>query len=86
MDAGQRKRFRYGARAMQVAIVPVGADQFAYGAEVQAVLRNEVDVHARASTHAHLGVCLDASLVACFAYTVFGVWPLPGAMSGAMGA
>ena len=25
----------------QVAIVPVGADQFAYGAEVQAVLRNE---------------------------------------------
>ena len=26
----------------QVAIVPVGADQFAYGAEVQAVLRNEV--------------------------------------------
>jgi threonyl-tRNA synthetase len=25
----------------QVAIVPVGADQFAYGAEVQAILRNE---------------------------------------------
>jgi threonyl-tRNA synthetase len=32
----------------QVAIVPVGADQFAYGAEVQAVLRNEVAMHAPA--------------------------------------
>ena len=26
----------------QIAIVPVGADQFAYGAEVQAVMRKEV--------------------------------------------
>ena len=41
----------------QVAIVPVGADQFAYGAEVQAVLRNEVCATPPPALHLRVSPC-----------------------------
>jgi hypothetical protein len=41
----------------QIAIVPVGADQFAYGAEVQAVMRNEVFLSRSPLPIGHLLTC-----------------------------